>query len=171
MSHLTRIDIRFWHLCESRRQLFQPLRHWVRTEMPNLVPLNTLLTSHPSFTPNWAIEFPLFHFRLEGMQNASLAINVDSINCIWNQTVPLQVVPCQGASLALSHLLSARSIAPDSPDLSTHEIFPQATPHSRMAWPTVSLWKHTTRASPPGPPWVRTLPSAFSHVFRCVGSP
>lgn len=58
--------------------------------------------SYLSFNPNWALEFPLFHFRLEGMQNASLAINVDSISCVWNQTVPLQVVPCQGTSLAIA---------------------------------------------------------------------
>jgi len=48
------------------------------------------------FQPNDAVEFPLYHFRLEGMTAATPAIVTNSISCIWNNTVPLSVDTCLG---------------------------------------------------------------------------
>jgi len=48
------------------------------------------------FQPYFSLQFPLYHFRLEGLSSGPMAINVDSVTCLWNNTVPLAIDQCQG---------------------------------------------------------------------------
>jgi hypothetical protein len=57
---------------------------------------NTSSVFATGFTPEFALAFPTFHFRLPGLQNASFAIVLNSINCLWNGSVPLAITQCQG---------------------------------------------------------------------------
>jgi len=43
-----------------------------------------------------AVEFPTFHYRMEGYHEAPYAIVTSSISCLWNNNVKLTAVQCAG---------------------------------------------------------------------------
>ena len=106
-------------------------------------------TKFNRFTPMAMVTYPTFHFRLEGWHNASMAINYDSVNCVWNHTVNLAIAPCVGYPAPSQNMANCFAVQTHNSTFSAYGLARALPIHRGAKLTSISGGKLEPRPHPP----------------------